>query len=87
MLYVGVTNNLSRRVTQHRHSGADTFCGRYKAHCLVYVEWFHEIRDAIRREKQIKGMGRRKKEELIRTFNPELVDLASVQMSETSGAG
>ena len=75
VLYTGVTNNLERRLFEHytnsklfRHS---SFAGRYNAHYLIYYEHFTHIEFAIKREKEIKGWRRSKKEELINSFNPD----------------
>ena len=76
VLYTGVTSDLSRRVAQHRFQKPGTFSARYKTERLVYVEHYGEVKSAIRREKQIKGWRRTKKEELIRRQNPQLRDLA-----------
>jgi putative endonuclease len=77
-LYVGVTNSLERRVAQHRDSeGARvSFVHRYGLGRLVYFEDFSDVRDAIAREKQLKGWLRSKKIELIRQANPLWQDLA-----------
>ena len=77
-LYIGVTSELEGRVWQHR-SGAKpgSFSQRYHCVHLVYHEHFREIRDAIAREKQLKGWRREKKEALIATLNPNWDDLAA----------
>ena len=76
-LYVGVTNDLERRVKEHQnHINPLSFTARYQIHKLVYYEAFWDIRDAIAREKQLKAGPRRKKEELIRSMNPEWKDLS-----------
>jgi putative endonuclease len=71
VLYTGVTNDLQRRLWEHRNSRGPAFAARYNYHRLVYFEWSQDIRDAIAREKQIKGWSRAKKEALIATTNPE----------------
>jgi putative endonuclease len=77
VLYTGVTNDLARRVTQHRDGGATrSFTARYKVHKLVHIEEFGNILDAIAREKQIKAGSRAKKIELIKSTNPNWKDLA-----------
>ena len=73
VLYVGITNDLDRRVAEHKVGG---FTSRYKVDRLVYVEHFEEVREAIAREKQIKGWSRRKKVALIEALNPEWEDWA-----------
>ena len=75
-LYVGVTNDLSRRLFQHKASDSG-FTRRYAVFRLVYVESSSNPRDAIAREKQIKRWSRRKKLALIEAFNPDWTDLAA----------
>lgn len=75
VLYTGVTSNLQMRRLQHRAAGADTFCGRYRAFDVIYVEWFDNITDAIAREKQIKAYSRIKKLALIKRRNPNMSSL------------
>jgi len=74
-LYTGFTNNLGRRLAEHR-SGSRGFTGRYRLCKLVYFEEHSTALDAIAREKQIKAGSRRKKIELIESTNPEWKDLA-----------
>jgi putative endonuclease len=77
VLYVGVTSNLSRRITQHRaRSFPSSFASRYNLDRLVYFEVSTDIRTAIAREKEIKGWTRRRKEALIEASNPEWRNLA-----------
>jgi putative endonuclease len=76
-LYVGVTNNLERRLHEHRHMPAATsFTSRYRITRLVYFEVAENAREAIAREKQIKGWTRERKLALIRPSNPPFRDLA-----------
>ena len=76
VLYTGVTADLPGRVHQHRTElQPDCFTARYRAHRLVYYEAYPDIRDAICREKQIKGWLRRKKVALIESMNPTWDDL------------
>ena len=75
MLYAGVTGDLERRVFQHKAKEIDGFTKKYNIHRLVYFEAFGDIRDAIAREKQIKGWLRAKKVALIESANPEWKDL------------
>ena len=75
-LYIGVTNNLERRVYEHREELIPGFSQKYKTNRLVYFESCSTILDAIAREKQIKGWNRHKKEELISMLNPSWLDLA-----------
>lgn len=76
VLYTGVTNNLERRITQHKRKLIKGFTAKYNVHKLVYFEKFESIYDAIEREKQIKGGSRKDKERLISKNNPEYKDLS-----------
>jgi putative endonuclease len=74
VLYTGVTNNLIRRLKEHwedNFNGKKTFAAKYFCYNLIYYETFPDIRNAIEREKEIKGWIRLKKEKLINTINPE----------------
>ena len=73
-LYIGVTNDLRRRLNEHKNEIADGFTKRYHLHKLVYYEKYSEINDAISREKQLKGWSRRKKNALIEKRNPDWDD-------------
>jgi putative endonuclease len=75
-LYVGVTNNLERRLYEHKNKLNQGFTSKYNISRLVYFEPTDDVTVAITREKQIKGMLRSKKIELIKTMNPGLVDLS-----------
>ena len=74
-LYVGVTSDLARRVHEHREGTARGFTRRYGLTRLVYAEPHEDIREAIRREKAIKGWRRAWKVRLIRESNPDWNDL------------
>lgn len=76
-LYIGVTNNLERRVFEHRMKQADGFTRKYNITMLVYCEEFDSIRDAIGREKQLKNWSRAKKVTLIERENPAWLDLSA----------
>jgi len=76
MLYTGVTNNLEQRLFQHKNKINEGFTKRYNINRLVYFESTDDITIAIAREKQIKGLLRNKKLDLIKTMNPGLVDLS-----------
>jgi len=80
VLYTGVTNDLKRRLSEHRN-GKDVFTSRYHAGKLVYFELHPDIRTAIAREKQIKSWRRQKKIELIKQLNPGWLDLAETMGS------
>ena len=76
VLYIGVTNNLVRRVWEHKNGIYDSsFTHKYNITKLVYYEIFESINDAIGREKQLKGGSRQKKLNLIDNFNKEWRDL------------
>ena len=74
-LYTGVTNDLDRRVREHKEGSGSAFTSKYKCHKLVYYENFGLIDQAIEREKMIKSLSRVEKERLIDTINPERKDL------------
>ena len=71
VMYVGVTNNLARRLEEHQSDQVEGFTKKYHVHKLVYFEKYSEINDAIAREKQIKGWKREKKNELVKAVNPD----------------
>src|SRR5438132_6744578 len=75
-LYMGVSNDLERRVYEHKHQLIDGFTSKYKIRFLVYYEMTTDIREAITREKQLKGWIRAKKTALIESVNPEWKDLS-----------
>ena len=77
VMYVGVTNNLERRLYEHTHKLVKGFTSRYNINKLVYYEWFGDIRDAIRREKEIKKWRREKKNRLVETLNKDWKDLSA----------
>ena len=76
-LYTGVTNNLTRRMEEHKNKGASSFTSKYNIDKLVYFEETPDIEQAIAREKQIKGWVRRKKGALIESVNPNWEDLSA----------
>ena len=73
-LYTGLTNNVPRRVMQHRQGRVSSFTARYRIHRLVHVETFSDVQAAIRREKQVKAWRREKRIALIQMHNPTWVD-------------
>lgn len=75
VLYTGVTNDLVRRVREHREGRVEGFTKRYNVSKLVYYETFADVEQAIEREKQIKAGPRQRKLDLIATVNPEWMDL------------
>jgi putative endonuclease len=74
-LYVGVTNDLVRRIYEHKHDAAEGFTKKYQVHKLVYFEQTNSIEDAIEREKELKHFGRARKIALIESANPSWKDL------------
>ncbi len=76
-LYTGVTNHIQRRLVEHRQGPVPGFTSRYKIFRLVHCEAFRDIRDAIAREKEIKGWRRERKIHLIERDNPTWEDLSA----------
>jgi putative endonuclease len=76
-LYIGITNDLNRRVSEHKLGLLEGFTKRYACHKLVYYEQYHHAYDAISREKQLKSWRREKKEWLISTLNKSWRDLST----------
>lgn len=76
-LYAGVTNRLLDRIKQHREGTFPGFTSRYRIHRLMYFETYRDVKAAIAREKQIKGLSRAKKIALIEARNPTWEDLAA----------
>ena len=76
VLYVGVTNNLYRRVQEHISQSCPGFTERYNLNKLVYFEQFNNVNQAIAREKQLKGWNREKKNKLVNNFNAGWLDLS-----------
>lgn len=81
-LYTGVTNNLERRMIEHRDGLVPGFTSRYRISRLVHFEQFGDIRVAIAREKEIKAWRREKKIWLIERQNPKWEDLAEKLVEE-----
>jgi putative endonuclease len=75
VIYTGVTNDLKRRVYEHKEKLIDGFTKKYNVNKLVYFEFTSDINSAIQREKQIKAGSRKKKIDLINSVNPEWKDL------------
>lgn len=76
ILYTGITNNLERRIYEHKNKLVKGFTAKYNVHKLVYFDYTFDVTSAIAREKQIKGWTRQKKNELIQSINPEWKDLS-----------
>jgi putative endonuclease len=78
-LYIGVTNNLNRRISEHRlcHD-PDSYSSRHRASQLVYYEMTTDVTSAIRREKRLKRLSRQRKVRLIEKMNPGWRDLAGI---------
>ncbi len=74
IMYIGVTNDLGRRLHEHRNEQVEGFTKNYHVHKLVYFEEYPEISNAITREKQLKGWIREKKNQLVETKNPNWDD-------------
>ncbi len=70
VMYMGVTNDIRRRVYEHKTGVYEGFTKKYQVHKLVYVESCHDVKDAIAREKQLKKWSRQKKNELVEKVNP-----------------
>jgi putative endonuclease len=75
--YIGVTNDLERRVKEHKDGNGSEFTSKYKLNYLVYYEIISDIKTAIQREKQLKNWHRKWKLDLIKELNPEMLDLAA----------
>ena len=75
VLYIGVTNDLARRVAEHRSGMIPGFTQKYNCHKLLYFEEYSEVEMAIAREKQLKKWSRPKKDTLIATINKEWEEL------------
>jgi len=75
-LYIGMTNNLEKRVWQHKHHEFPGFTSKYGVDRLLYFESFDDVRNAINRENQLKGWTRAKKIALLESANPKWEDLS-----------
>lgn len=76
MLYIGVTNNLERRILEHKQKLIPGYTEKYNLNKLVWYQEFTDVNDAIAIEKKIKGWLRSKKDDLINQFNPDWKDLS-----------
>jgi putative endonuclease len=78
VLYIGISNDVRRRVAEHISGSTESFSKQYKMKKLIYVEAFSSPYEAIQREKQLKNWSRTKKETLIRRVNPKFLDLSAI---------
>jgi len=76
VLYIGVTNNLERRLYEHKNKLVKGFTYKYNLNKLVYIETTDDINAAITREKELKGWRREKKNNLVETINPSWNDIS-----------
>ena len=86
-LYIGITNNIERRMWEHKSGKFEGFASKYHCDRLVYFESFDDVQKAIGREKQLKGWVRRKKIALIESVNPRWQDLAEKWGAKMAFAG
>jgi putative endonuclease len=84
VLYTGVTNNLERRVEEHRQKAVKGFTSKYNVMKLVYFEHSFDVAGAIQREKEIKGWLRQRKNKLIESINPGWDDLYLQSLRDSS---
>ena len=84
VFYIGVTNDLVRRIIEHRNS-QNSFCAKYNCRYLMYYEDYSDVRNAIAREKQLKNWKRQWKIDLIRKDNPDLHDLSEAWIERDPG--
>ena len=77
VMYVGVINNLERRLYEHRNHMVEGFTKKYNVHKLVYYEYTNDVYSALEREKQLKGWSRAKKNALVAKSNPTWSDLST----------
>ncbi len=82
VIYTGMTNNLERRLYEHKNKLNDGFTKKYNVNKLVYYEQMSNVEDTIKREKEIKKWRREKKDNLINTLNPEWKDLGTAIVEE-----
>ncbi len=76
VIYIGITNNLERRLLEHKNRLLKGFTSKYNINKLVYYEWTNDVNDTIAREKQLKGWKREKKNRLIEKKNADWKDLS-----------
>jgi len=76
VMYIGVTNDINRRLYEHKNHLVEGFTSKYNVNKLVYLEETNNVEDAIKREKELKGWKRDKKNNLVESINPEWKDLS-----------
>ncbi|MGO1469685.1 MAG: GIY-YIG nuclease family protein [Tissierella sp.] len=76
VLYTGITNNLERRIYEHKNKLIKGFTSKYNINKLVYFDYTEDVNSAIMKEKQIKGWIRKKKDKLVESINPGWKDLS-----------
>ncbi|NLN48750.1 MAG: GIY-YIG nuclease family protein [Clostridiales bacterium] len=76
VLYTGITNDLARRVYEHKNKLVEGFTAKYNVNKLVYYDYTNDVMSAIAKEKEIKGWKRHKKNELVESMNPEWKDIS-----------
>ena len=86
VIYIGITNDIERRVLEHKNKSVPGFSARYNLQKLVYFEVFGDVHAAIAREKQLKGWLRRRKIALIDSVNPKWNDLSPEWVRSAAGA-
>jgi len=84
VLYTGITNNVERRLYEHKNKLADGFTKKYHVSKLVWFDCTTDVRAAIEREKQIKGLTREKKNALVESVNPGWEDLSEREFGKDS---
>ena len=77
-IYIGVTNDIVRRMYEHKNHLIKGFSDKYNLEKLIYLEEYNLMTDAIKREKQLKGWTRKRKFEQIKTQNPEMIDIIEI---------
>jgi putative endonuclease len=77
VFYVGVTNNLSRRISEHKSGAIDGFTKKYNVKYLIHAEGYESSLEAIAREKQLKHWTKKKRQALIKAVNPRMEELES----------
>ncbi|MCC7369697.1 MAG: GIY-YIG nuclease family protein [Chloroflexi bacterium] len=87
VLYIGITNDLERRVHEHRTGSVPGFSSKYRTRALVYFEETGDVREALQRERSMKGWSRARKVHLIESTNPEWCDLSEAWRDGSADSG